>query len=116
LARRSGGWQVAAIALALLHFVVPFFVLLSRPLKRDPRRLALACGLLLAAHVLDVHFQILPAFSPGRWSVHWIDAVALLAVTFSQIAFAAFRARRTELTPIGDPELLRGSDYEAMSP
>jgi hypothetical protein len=116
LARRSGGWEVVAIALVALHFVVPFFALLSRALKRDPPRLAVICGLLLAAHLIDLHFQILPAFSPGRWSVHWIDAAALLAVTVSLIAFAAFRARSTELVPIGDPELLRGSEYEAASP
>jgi hypothetical protein len=115
-ARRSGGWQVAAITLVALHFVVPFFALLSRPLKRDPRRLALFCGLLALAHVIDIHFQIFPAFSPGRWSVHWIDMTALFAVAATLIAFAAVRARSIELVPIGDPELARGSQYEAISP
>jgi hypothetical protein len=115
-ARSRGGWQAIAIALVLLHFVVPFFALLSRGLKRDKRQLVPVCLLLVVAQVLDMHFQVLPAFSPGRWSLHWVDASALVAVNASLLAFAAFRARSTELVPIGDPELFRGNRYEAASP
>jgi hypothetical protein len=113
--RSRGGWQVIAAAIVALNYVVPFFALLSRARKRDPKQLVPVCVLLVLAHVVDVHFQILPALSPGRWSLHWTDASALVAVVASLLAFAAFRARRTELIPTGDPELIRGSRYEALS-
>ncbi|MCB1054875.1 MAG: hypothetical protein KDD11_05105, partial [Acidobacteria bacterium] len=33
--RFAGGWNVIAVSLALLHFALPFLLLLSRPLKRS---------------------------------------------------------------------------------
>ena len=48
LARSGGGWQWIAVALAVFNFAVPFFLLLSRELKRDPARLR--------------------SWSPRRWS------------------------------------------------
>ncbi len=40
LHRSSPGWRAVVIALALLQFAIPFALLLSRELKRHPRRLA----------------------------------------------------------------------------
>ena len=58
--RTYGGWRVIAGIIIFIHFLVPFFLLLSRDLKRDIRRLAALCAALLALRVLDLFWQIAP--------------------------------------------------------
>nr|MDQ6912835.1 hypothetical protein [Verrucomicrobiota bacterium] len=53
LERSRGGWQWLAVALVALQFALPFFLLLSRARKRNPRALARICLLILAANVLN---------------------------------------------------------------
>ena len=35
--RLNGGWQCVGLFLVVFHFAIPFVLLLSRPLKRNPR-------------------------------------------------------------------------------
>jgi hypothetical protein len=80
LSRTAHGWQVVAIALLALHFVVPFAVLLSRKTKRNARLLAVVAAGLLAARVIDLFWLVTPAFHPAGLSVHWLDLAALLGL------------------------------------
>lgn len=75
LRRGSGGWQWVAAALAVLHFGVPFFLLLLQDVKRDPRRLAGVAALIAAVHLVERWWLIFPAFG-GRPS---LEPAALLA-------------------------------------
>lgn len=61
LRRSTGGWQIIAALLALFHFAVPFFALLFKPMKRNPRRLVLIAGLVLGMHLLDMTWLTIPA-------------------------------------------------------
>ncbi|MCX6546472.1 MAG: hypothetical protein NTW40_00230, partial [Acidobacteria bacterium] len=58
--RLAGSWRVITIALAGLHFILPFFALVTRDAKRDPRRLRQVAYLMLGAHVLDIYWLIFP--------------------------------------------------------
>jgi hypothetical protein len=62
LTRLAPGWRVVALSLLLLHFVLPFVLLLSADLKRDRRGLAAVALLVLAMRVVDVVWLIVPAF------------------------------------------------------
>ena len=82
--RGQSGWQGVAWALFVLHFAVPFFLLLLRDIKRNPSTLAKVAGLLLFMQLVYMYFQILPSFSGSSWqrllpdfqadhlSVHWM--------------------------------------------
>lgn len=78
--RLSGGWQWLALAIVLLHFVVPFLLLLSRDLKRTPPRLAGVAVLLLAMYFVHVYWMIAPVFPYYRVSWHVTNAAALAAL------------------------------------
>jgi hypothetical protein len=58
--RIGGGWLPVFGFLAVFHFLVPFFLLLSRPLKRDPRRLAWLALWLLLVHWVDLYWLVMP--------------------------------------------------------
>ena len=62
----GGGWRWP---LVLFHFAVPFAILLSRGVKRNPRRLSwLALGLLVVCWV-DLYWQVAPAFHPEGFTL-----------------------------------------------
>ena len=66
-ARDSAAWKTVAWVLFVLHFCVPFFLLLARGIKRNPRWLAAVSGLILAMQLVFLFFQVLPAFAQASW-------------------------------------------------
>jgi len=80
LSRSAGGWQYAVIALAVLQFLLPFALLLSRARKQHPRRLLPIAVLIFAASVLDVFWLIVPSFRPTGFHVQWLDVVAFMGI------------------------------------
>lgn len=80
LPRSGGGWQWFALILMLGEFLLPFALLLWRDAKRDPRRLALICVLIVLANVLTNFWFVAPTFHPDRLYVHWLDFAELIAL------------------------------------
>jgi hypothetical protein len=105
LQRNSTGWLAVGIFLALFHFVVPFFVLLSRDLKRTPRRLAVMAVWALVVHYVDVYWVMMLAASPDAPRPHWTDLTALVGIGAAALAFALWRLRGRSAVPVGDPYL-----------
>jgi len=98
LSRSRGGWQVVAVLLAGLHFVVPFLLLLVRRVKRDARRLAGVAILLLAMRLMDLSWLVLPAFSPGRVTFNgWLIVTPLAIGGLWLAAFSWHLATRARL-------------------
>jgi hypothetical protein len=63
LKRISGGWGAIGVFLALFHFAVPFAILLSRPFKRDIRKLVWLAVWLMLMRYVDLYWIIEPNFS-----------------------------------------------------
>jgi hypothetical protein len=63
LKRLSGGWTAIGLILALFGFVVPFAILLSRPFKRNIRKLVWLAVWLMLIRYLDLFWIIEPNFS-----------------------------------------------------
>ncbi len=80
LDRTTGGWQVLMIVLLIVHFFVPFGLLLSRSFKRNPRTLVRVAALLLLARYLDLYWWITPAFYPGHFTIHPLHAATLIGI------------------------------------
>ena len=106
LNRSSGGWQYVAVLVLVLQFVVPFVVLLSRDIKRRPNRLAVVALIVLGARLLDLFWLVKPAFSPGQFSVHWMDIAAVFGIGGLWLSFFVWQLRDQPLLPLRDPQLL----------
>lgn len=78
--RSVGGWKEVGFALVLLHFFVPFFLLLSRGVKRDLSRLGYVAFFLLAMRWVDNAWLVRPAFSSTALSGQWLNVFALLGI------------------------------------
>jgi len=105
LKRITGGWQVLAVALPALYFFLPFFILLSRNLKRNSRRLIVVTVLLLFMRLVDLYWFIMPAFSPGKFTVHWMDLAAVAGVGGVWLAAFLFNLQGRPVLPLRDPAL-----------
>ena len=103
LHRSAGDWKWLVLGLATFQFFVPFFLLLSRTLKRNVRRLALVAGLVFAGQIVADFWTIAPAFHPTGLYVHWLDLAALLGVGGVWLAAFARTLRQASLLPLHDP-------------
>jgi hypothetical protein len=80
LRRLDTPWKVVAVLLTLLHFAVPFAVLLSRLTKQKSAVLVkVAIGLLLL-RFLDLFWMIAPEVHQGVFVVSWLDFVTPAAI------------------------------------
>lgn len=59
--REQGGWQYFGWALMIMHFLVPFMVLLRQDVKRKTTILVVAAIIILISHFIDLSWIILPA-------------------------------------------------------
>ncbi len=105
LARGAGGWGALALILIGFHFVVPFFVLLSRSNKRNAGILAAVSATILAARFVNVYWLIAPAFHPQAFTFHWLDAATLIALGGVWIAVFMMRLKKYPLIPKYDSRL-----------
>jgi hypothetical protein len=80
LHRLDSGWQTMSIALLVLHFAVPFVMLLSPKLKQNPRQLARVATWMLIMRFMDLYWHVAPTFSEHGIHVHWLDAATLVGV------------------------------------
>ncbi len=114
LARNRGGWVPVGVALVIFQFVVPFFALLSRDLKRDPRRLSAAAVYLLVVHYIDVYWVMMPALrhEARAPTPHWTDLTALVGIGAAAVAFVVWRLQGHAALPVGDPYLAESLRYD----
>ena len=103
--RLLGGWRWVSLLLAVLHFALPFMLLLSRDLKRDVGRLAGIAALLLVMRWVDLFWLAAPAFSPDHVALHWLDVTTPVALGGLWIAAFAGELRKRPLLPLRDPFL-----------
>jgi len=120
LVRTRGAWRPVGVLLAVGHFIVPFFLLLSRDLKLRPGLLSVLCGWLLFIHWVDLIWLVMPtaelAALGTKWqlvplTLHWTLLTAFAGVGGVTVAFALWRARGHYPVPIGDPFLEDSLQY-----
>ena len=109
--RIRNGWQWVGIALVLVHFVLPFLVLLSRGVKLRRDRLAVISIWILLAHYLDLYFMVMPRVDAAP-SPHWTDPAAFVGIGGVAIAFGLFVLRGRPTVPVRDPYLADSLRYQ----
>jgi hypothetical protein len=103
LKRLNGGWGAIGLSLALFHFAVPFVILLSRPFKRDIRKLVwVAIGLLIMRYV-DLFWIIEPNFSPTL-HLTWADVIVPVAIGGFWLWFFFRNLNSMPLLPVYDSD------------
>jgi hypothetical protein len=103
--RTRGGWQSVGIFLIAFHFALPFFLLLSRRIKRKAQLLTALAVLILCARLVDLFWLIMPAFYPDGLHFHWLDLVILITMGGGWTAVFIWQWTGKSPLPQHDPRL-----------
>jgi hypothetical protein len=108
--RLQGGWGAILLALAILHFFIPFLILIPRSAKSDTRFLFWTASLMLVSHWLDLYWMVFPALRRGA-IFGWPEFS--FGILFLSAGFLWIRRsmNRGEDMPIGDPLLNEGLEF-----
>ncbi len=102
--RLQGAWGFVAVFVLVLHFLLPFLVLLSHDVKRNRRLIPIVAGWMIAMRVLDLFWLTRPEFTAQAMPNLW-DAAAILGLGGLWFWFFAGQLKRRPLLPLGDPKL-----------
>jgi hypothetical protein len=82
VARTTNGWENVFIFLVVFHFVVPWFLLLLWPVKRNIKMITLVAVLVVIVQITDNWFYIAPAHVFNHESPYfdWMYIAALIGV------------------------------------
>lgn len=113
LTRWQGSWAYFSIFLIVIHFLVPYIILLSQPAKMDPKRLKFSAVWLLFAHLFDLFWLIMPSVQSMEhgYIFSWIDLVFPIAAVGIVIILFTLKAKNNNLIPVGDPKLQKGLNF-----
>src|SRR5450631_2477463 len=107
--RLNGGWGSVGLFIVIFHFVVPFGILLSRPFKRNIRKLVWLATWLLLLRYLDLFWIIEPNFSKTL-TFTLADVVVPIAIGGFWLAYFFRNLGALPLLPIYDPSAVEVLD------
>jgi uncharacterized membrane protein len=109
--RIEGDWLPVALFLPLLHFFIPFFLLIGSEAKRRAWVLRAAALSILLGHFVDLYWLVFPALGQGP-RFGWPELA--MACFFGGLGLLQIRRAmgRGADMPIGDPLLTRGLEWQ----
>lgn len=105
LKRWGHGWKFWSLMLGFGHFVIPFYLMMSRLWKRRLPLMKLGAIWLFILHICDVYWLVLPQY--GDFSLNAMDIGALLLCLGLFFAYFFRTLTKHPLIPVGDPRLQR---------
>lgn len=112
LQRWQGDWKYFSIGLIIIHFVIPYFGLLSQPSKMDPKRLILMSSWILLSHYYDLYWMAMPSYSKYNFIFSWSEISFMIFSAGLLITLFNLFASKINLIPIGDPKLKRSIEFK----
>jgi len=102
--RLYGGWGVVAVIVLIFSFALPFLVLLSRDVKRNPSLISKVALWMILMRLVDLFWMTRPEFT-ARALPTWLDLVVPVALIGLWVGFFAMNLKQQPLLPLGDPKL-----------
>ncbi len=106
------GWRWASIFLAAGHFVVPFFFLISQPVKRNRVTLTIGALWMLFMHYVDIYWLVMPTLHHDAFQLSYLDFTCWLGVGGCFFAVLGVLMQRGALVPVRDPRLPESLAFE----
>ena len=98
--RTAGSWFPVFLIVVVLGWAIPYFSLLLRPIKTNPRRLSAIAGLLVVTRLVDLDWWIMPSVYPDGFVFGWEEMLSLTAIGGVWSAVYASRFAQTLTQPI----------------
>jgi len=112
------GWKAWSLGLVFGHFIVPFFIILSRNAKRALSPLGVGAAVILFFHFTMIYWLVMPYYGgqlpvaerPGL-SPSLLDLACLAAVGGLYFTAVFYRMTQHPIIPVKDPRLPRSLHF-----
>jgi hypothetical protein len=105
MSRAFGPWAKVAVVLIVLHFALPFLLLLQRNVKRRVERLGRVAGMMMVLSMVDVYWLIVPAYEPDKiqFIPLLLDLLFVVLIGALWLGVYFWQLKRMPLLPLHDP-------------
>ena len=110
--RMEHGWGAHSFMLLLMHFVLPFLILLPRAVKRSIPLLSIMAVWLLIMQWYDHHWLAMPVLHYEHATFHWLDLSCWFGLFGVFFGTFIWRLSRHPLVPQHDPLLGKSLRFE----
>ena len=112
--RMAGSWEAVTVLLAVGHFLVPFFFLMPKTIKRNRVLLLTGAVWMLLMHLVDVFWCVMPVLHHHGVHLGLLDVTTFLGIGGLFISVFSWLLARHALIPVKDPRLPESLAFENM--
>lgn len=105
LRRFATSWGILGVLLIILQFIVPFLLLLSRPLKRNVIALCSVVAIIIFMRWVDLMWIVMPSYYQRGFRLTWMNFCVPLAIGCLWIAVFVWQLKNRPLLPLQAPNL-----------
>ncbi|MGC6416973.1 MAG: hypothetical protein ACON3Z_07635 [Bradymonadia bacterium] len=109
--RMDHGWDRIGILLILGHFALPFWVLLSRHMKRNRLAFGLVAAWMIFMHYLDLYYMAMPNLH-HHLHFTWLDAACFVGIGGVFLAAVMKVSGKDAIVAHRDPQLHASMNYD----
>ncbi|MGA8595407.1 MAG: hypothetical protein WB676_11750 [Bryobacteraceae bacterium] len=111
LHRFATSWGWLGVMLIVLEFIVPFLMLLSRPLKRNVKALCCVVGLIIFMRWVDLMWIVMPQYYQRGFRFTWMNFVVPASIGCLWITVFVWQLQKRPLLPLQAPNLERALQH-----
>lgn len=105
LHRFATSWGWLGVLLIVFEFIVPFLLLLSRPLKRNVKALCCVVGIIIVMRWVDLMWIVMPEYYQRGFRLTWMNFCVPLSIGCLWIAMFIWQLKKRPLLPLRAPNL-----------
>ena len=108
-------WRMLSVAIVVLKFIVPFYVILSRNAKRNYGLIGFGALWILGMHLIEGYYAVMPYYQPFQsiqWGGVWIEIGCVMATVGVYLTYVLQKMRKHSLIAVGDPRLSRALNFQ----
>lgn len=111
LHRFATSWGWLGVLLIVFEFIVPFLLLLSRPLKRNVTALCCVVGIIIVMRWVDLMWIVMPGYYQHGLRLTWMNFVVPASIGCLWIAVFVWQLKQRPLLPLQAPNLERALQH-----
>lgn len=112
IARSVGSWADLSLFLAIGHFAIPFFLFMSKHMKRNLKVHSAIVLWILFMHFVDIFWMIMPTFRKTGFSLTLLDLSFFVFMGSLVIGYLASQFKNISLIAYNDPRIKESINFE----
>jgi hypothetical protein len=111
----SESWRMLSVSIVAVKFIIPFFLTMSRNVKRNPGVLGLGAAWIVVMHLVEMYYWVMPYYGgadvPFTVSGLMTDVGGVLGCVGIYLAVVFRRMLNHPVIPVRDPRLSRALNF-----